>query len=224
MLFSCAKQPAAPVVPGWLPEEMMVEALKRQRALEQVGAIQSEVRARFYRNGVGLGTFAGALAFRPPDSMRLRLLSPFGPTVADMVRVVGRTEVYVPSKKKIYVGWTPSFVHPPGAKYSVETAGRLALVAKKDGVPVVRHVYDPVTGDNTSIEALSGGEKVMEVRLGDYKGGMPGHMKFIFSPGLVVDLELLDPKPAEKLDDRLFHPFEKEGLDVQPLEALGFEQ
>jgi hypothetical protein len=221
MLLSCASRPPAPVVPTWLPEEMMVEALKRMRALEGVVSLKSEVRASITQNGKRLGTFKGALAYRPPDSMRLRLFSPFGATIADMVRIVGRTEVHVPGKDTVYVGWTPSLVPPPGAEYKAETAGRLALVVLKDGAPAIRHVYDPVTGHNTSIEALAEGKRVMEVRMDRHKDGVPGLMVFSFESGLEVELAMKDPSIGASLGDRLFHPFGKEGLEVMPLEALG---
>ncbi|MCK4911857.1 MAG: hypothetical protein KAR83_09445 [Thermodesulfovibrionales bacterium] len=210
------------VAPGPPAFDVTVESLKKKRAFEGVPALRGEVRVRIKRDGRKVGGFKGALAYRPPDTMRLRMLTPFGTTAADLVRVVGRTEVFVPGKERLYVGWTPPLKEPVGAEYSAYIDnGWPVLDVTSKGELASRYRFDPATGKNISIEAFSGGEgqRALEVRFSVYDGNVPGIIVFDFG-GLEIEIEMEFPEVVEGLEDRLFHPFEKEDREILPLEAL----
>lgn len=197
-----------------------MKSLKHRRAFEGVHALRGEVRTRIKRNGSKVASFKGALAYRPPDTMRLRMFTPFGTTAADLVRVVGRTEVYVPGKDRLYVGWTPQVKTPGNAQYrAVIEDGWPVLEVTAYGEMAARYRYDPATGENISVQAYSQGKKDLEVRFSDYRGAVPEKIVFDFGE-LEVEIKLEDPEVIDLLEDRLFHPFKKEDMTVLPLGAL----
>jgi len=225
IMSACSLRPQvvkAPPVPPSQRFEVTVESLKKRRAFEGVPALRAEVAARITRDGRKVGRFKGALAYRPPDTMRLRMFTPFGTTAADLVRVVGRTEVYVPGKERLYVGWTPPLRAPADAQYQAGLdKGWPVLDVTSKGELSVRYRFDPATGKNTSIEAFSGGEgkRALEVRLSEYDGSVPGIIVFDFG-GIAIEMELEMPEIVDRLEDRLFHPFKKEDMEILPLDAL----
>ncbi len=220
IMSACSIRPRVVVAPEPPRFEVTVESLKKRRAFEGVLGLRSEVKARITRDGRKVGGFKGALAFRPPDTMRLRMFTPFGNTVADLVRVVGRTEVYVPGKERVYVGWTPPLKAPEDAQYQAGLyKGWPVLDVTSKGELAVRYRYDPATGKNTSIEAFSEGKRALEVRLSEHDGNVPGKIVFDFG-GIAIEMELEFPEIVEGLEDRLFHPFDKEDREILPLDAL----
>ena len=222
IMSACSIRPRVVVAPEPPRFEVTVESLMKRRAFEGVQGLRSEVKVRITRNGRKVGGFKGALAYRPPDTMRLRMFTPFGTTAADLVRVVGRTEVYVPGKERVYVGWTPPLRAPEDAQYQAGLyEGWPVLDVTSKGELAVRYRYDPATGKNTSIEAFSGGEgkRALEVRLSEYDGPVPGKIVFDFG-GIAIEMKLEMPDIVEGLEDRLFHPFQKEDREILPLDAL----
>ncbi len=222
IMSACSIRQRVVVAPEPPRFEVTVESLKKRRAFQGVQGLRSEVKVRITRDGRKVGGFRGALAYRPPDTMRLRMFTPFGTTAADLVRVVGRTEVYVPGKARVYVGWTPPLRAPEDAQYQAGMdKGWPVLDVTSKGELSVRYRYDPATGKNTSIEAFSGGEgkRALEVRLSEYDGSVPGNIVFDFGR-IAIEMKLEMPEIVEGLEDRLFHPFQKEDMEIFPLEAL----
>ncbi len=221
IMSACSLRPQVAKAPPGPPRfEVTVETLMKRRAFEGVPALRAEVAVRITRDGRKVGRFKGALAYRPPDTMRLRMFTPFGTTAADLVRVVGRTEVYVPGKERVYVGWTPPLRAPEDAQYQAGMdKGWPVLEVTSKGVLSVRYRFDPATGKNISIEAFSDGKRALEVRLSEYDGSVPGIIVFDFG-GIAIEMELEIPEIVDGLEDRLFHPFKKEDMEIFPLNAL----
>lgn len=222
VMGACSLRQPLEVAPGPLKFDLTVESLKKRRAFEGVPALRGEVRVRIMRNGRKVGGFKGALAYRPLDTMRLRMLTPFGTTAADLVRVVGRTEVFVPGKQRLYVGWTPPLKAPEGAQFSVSMdKGWPVLDVTSKGELTARYRFNPVTGKNISIKAFSGGssQEALELRFSEFDGNVPGVIVFDFG-GLEIEIKMKFPEIMESLEDRLFHPFKKEDMEIFPLEAL----
>lgn len=228
-LAACAARPQVVVAPEPPVKELPVHVMMQNRAFEGVSALRSEVKVRLTRDGRKVASFKGALAYRPPDTMRLRMFTPFGTTAADLVRVVGRTEVYVPGKEQLFVGWTAQLIRSPlDAEYgSGVEQGHPVMNVTRSGELVARYFYDPSTGENTAVQTFSGGELTLEMRFSEYEGShsegiperIPGRIEFDFG-GLVIDMRLSSPEVVEELKDRLFHPFAKEGKEVLPLSSL----
>ena len=221
MLASCATLGPVRDEPGPALQPFTVETLRAMRAFEGVESISSEVRVKLYKGRRLLGTFSGAMAYRPPDSLRLRLYDPFGVTIADIVRVVGRTEVYMPAEGRVYVVWTPSLAPPEDAEYLVGMKrGYAFLEAYAPRDQVVLYNFNPRSGENVSIETLVGGKREVGLRLGDYASGIPLKMDFHMPGRIEMRIKLIEPDTTREVSDRLFHPFDKEGLEVLPLDSL----
>jgi hypothetical protein len=221
LLSSCALRPGTRA-PQISPDiEITVQYLKERRAFEGVSALRGEVKTRIRQRGRKVASFSGAIAFRPPDTMRLKMFTPFGTTAADLVRVVGRTEVYVPGKERLFVGWTPSLTIPKDAEYSMAMiSGTPALIVRANGGELIAmYLYDPATMENTALQAFKNDEMALELRFSDYDGSIPGTMEFDFN-GLEIEIRLSEPELVDVLKDRLFHPFEKEGKSIYPLQSL----
>ena len=216
-LGACSMRPRRAVVPETFIMDFSLEGLKKRRAFEGIESLRAEVKARISRDGRKVASFKGALAYRPPDTMRLRMFTPFGTTAADLVRVVRRTEIYVPGKDNLYVGWTPAITIPDDAEFRIGLdKGRPVLAVFSRGEVAARYLYDQQTGENLLVETFSGGQRALLVRFGNYAGSVPGLIEFDFGD-LQVEMELLDPEVGVELEDRLFHPFDKEDKKVLPL-------
>ena len=170
-LVGCSFGPRRDTAPAVSIMEFSEDGLKARRAFEGIDSIRAEVKVRVSRDGRKVASFKGALAYRPPDTMRLRMFTPFGTTAADLVRVVGRTEVLVPGKDNLYVGWTPSLAIPDDAEFKVGLDKAMPVLAVfSGGEAVARYLYDQKTGDNIQVESFSGGQRALVMRFGDFDG------------------------------------------------------
>jgi outer membrane lipoprotein-sorting protein len=202
-----------------------VDTLRAHSIFNTISTLRSEVKATVIKNGNKVGTFKGAFVFRAPDSLRLQLYDPFGGTVADLVRVVGMMNIYVPKHNTIYTGWAPQFSVPKEAIYSAEVGGprHILYVFKPGGTElelVAKYSYDPETLSNTSITAFHNSRRSMSMYFGPLLNKAPEHMKFTFDGGLLIEMTLQEPEVNMELKDSLFHPFDKEGKKVRPLSEL----
>ncbi len=82
-LTGCVKRQAVkPPIPPPEPYRgpVDVEVLKSKRAFEGIASLNSEVKAGVYKFGEKEGNFKGFFAYRYPNNIRLKLLSPIGLT------------------------------------------------------------------------------------------------------------------------------------------------
>ncbi|MFC1769972.1 hypothetical protein ACFLZI_02815 [Nitrospirota bacterium] len=203
---------------------LTLEALLDSRLFQKIKTLRSEVKATVKKDGKKIGTYKGALAFRAPDSMRLQLFNPFGATSADIVRVVGMINVYVPGQRTVYTGWAPQFALPLDAMYSMELGNEshILYIFSPRGQElklVAKYTYDPETLRNTSISAYHKNQYSMSMHFGRWEGDSPRQIIFHYRD-LLIDMELIQPEENVELSRSLFHPFEKEGRNVRPLQDL----
>jgi hypothetical protein len=230
-LTGCAKrQVAAPVVPSVEPEPyrgpVTVEVLKGSRAFEGITTLRSEVKARVFRHGEKEGTFKGIFAFRAPNNVRLKLLSPIGLTAMEMVITNGEMQMFVPHRDTLYEGPSPRLSMPADAVYGMEIEeDGYILYAFRPYANVMelmgKYSFQADTLRNTGVTIYRDGRRYMGVMFGDFSGRVPGVVSLSFFNGYIMDLELQEPEADVDIPEKFFAPIEPTGdTQVVPLKFM----
>jgi hypothetical protein len=200
-----------------------VEALRDSMAFKGVSGLRSEVRVRVRREGKGLGTYKGSLAFESPDLLRLRVYGALGNAGLEAVHSRGLLQIYFPQERVLYEGKSPA--SGGGLAYNMRDSGgdyELLAYESHNGATRLRasYVFDRETLLNKEINFYDSDERYLTISFARYLGGVPMSMSVDLFGGYSADVELIDPERVDDLPDELFKPIPRGDAIVMPLELI----
>jgi len=228
VITGCVKRQTVVPPPPPAPYTGPVDAdvLKAHRAFEGIKSIRAEVKAQVFKYGKKEGNFKGIFAYRSPNDVRMKLLSPMGITAMEMIINSGKMQLYVPHKDTLYVGPAPKLTMPSDAVYGMATEeGVYVLYAFRPHSNVMEMVgkysFQPDTLANTTVTIYRDGKSYLGVMLGQYAGRVPTSIRLSFFNGYVMELELQNPEIDVDLPEKDFQPIEPTNdMQVVPLQFL----
>jgi outer membrane lipoprotein-sorting protein len=224
----CVKrQTVAPPVPlSPYKGPVNADVLKEHRVFQGIATLRAEVKTKVFKYDKKQGTFKGLFAYRAPNDVRLKLLSPMGLTAMEMIITSGKMQMYVPHRDTLYEGPAPRLAMPPDAVYGMaEEEGAYVLYAFRPHSNVMemigKYSFQPDTLANTGVTIYRDGSSYLGVMLSEYSGKIPTVIRLSFFNGYVMELELQEPEVDVDLPDKYFEPIvPTDDMKVVPLQLM----
>lgn len=222
MFYSCAPSLRVPEAPTYVGP-VNLEVLKERRVFKNIRTLRSEVKVKLKWGKKSLGSYKGVLLFENPESIRLRVYSPFGTGGVDIVHLNGLLQIFVPEQGILYEGRSPAtkadlsyYLEDNDSHYKL-----FAMKAEEWGTSIyASYTYDKRALLNRKVTLYKGGDKFVVMQFTDFVDGVPMRAKFELFNGYKVYLDFIQPEVNVDISPEFFERYAHRGLTVLPLERL----